>query len=254
MSVHVETGDGPDVVLLHGWGMNSGVWSEVGKMLAPRFRVHAPDLPGHGASAACPLDTIEALACHIAQAAPERCAVCGWSLGGQIALAWARRAPRQVSRLALIATSPCFAQRDGWPHALEAQAVHDFSRALVRDGDAMLKRFLALQARGDVRTGQVARRLRQTLSAHRRPDARTLQQGLAILLGTDLRRELPAIQQPALVMHGDRDALVPLAAGEHLSRALPNARLTVMRGAAHAPFVSDPQAAGAWLAGFFDER
>ena len=254
MNVHVETsGSGPDVVLLHGWGMNRGVWSEIAALLAARFRVHALDLPGCGASTALPLETLDALAHHIAQAAPERCAVCGWSLGGAIALAWAQHAPQQVTRLALIATSPCFVQRPDWPHAVEAQVVHDFSRELARDREATLKRFIVLQARGDVRAGQAARRLRQVVRAQPLPDARTLQQGLAMLLATDMRRQLPAIRQPALVVHGDRDALVPLAAGEHLARALPHARLTVLHGAAHAPFASDPREAGARLADFFDE-
>lgn len=254
MNLHVETtGNGPDVVLLHGWGMNSGVWRELTPLLAPRFRVHALDLPGYGASAACELDTIDALAQHVAQAAPRRCAVCGWSLGGQAALAWARRAPQQVARLALIATTPCFVRREDWPHAVEADVLHDFSHALASDRDATLKRFLALQARGDVRAKQVMRGLRQTLFARGRPVTRVLQQGLALLLGTDLRAQLRTIMQPALVVHGDRDALTPLAAAEQLARALPNARLAVMRGAAHVPFASDVKGVGATLAGFFNE-
>lgn len=255
MSLHGEAaGDRPDVVLLHGWGMNSGVWSGVIPMLAPRFRLHALDLPGHGANDACLPDTIEALAEHVARTAPKRCAVCGWSLGGEVALAWARHTPRQVTRLALIATTPCFVQRDDWPHAVNPALLCDFSHALARDCDATLRRFIALQAHGDVRERQVARRLREVLTAHRRLDAPALQQGLAILLRTDLRPQLHAITQPALVMHGDRDVVTPLAAGEHLSRALPGARLTVMRGAAHAPFASDPRDAGARLVEFFDER
>ena len=254
MSLHVETsGSGPDVVLLHGWGMNSSVWSEVAALLATRFRVHALNLPDHGADAASAWETIDALAHRVAQIAPERCTVCGWSLGGAIALVWARRAPQQVTRLALIATSPCFVRRPDWPHALEAQRVHDLSKGLARDRETTLKRFLALQAQGDVRARKVARRLRQALSAQPLPDLRALQQGLATLLGSDLRRHLPAIRQPALLMHGDRDALVPLAAGEYLARALPQARLTVMDGVAHVPFVSDPHATGARLAGFLDE-
>jgi len=73
------------------------------------------------------------------------------------------------------------------------------------------------------------------------------------LLNADLRDRLSAIDQPALVMHGDRDTLTPLAAGEYLSRHLPNARLAKVRGAAHAPFVSDAQGTGVLLKRFFDE-
>jgi pimeloyl-[acyl-carrier protein] methyl ester esterase len=200
------------------------------------------------------LDSIDALAHYVAQALPERCGVCGWSLGGEVALAWAHYAPRQVTRLALIATNPCFMQRDDWLHALEPVALREFSQALTRDCAAALRRFVSLQAQGDVHSARVMRFLRQTTSAQRPPDALTLQQSLAILLRADLRPQLPAIQQPALVIHGDRDALVPLAAGKHLSQALPNARLAIMRGAAHAPFASNPQEAGARLFEFFDDK
>src|SRR5712671_4767 len=51
--LHVEsTGEGPELVLLHGWAMHSGFWGALMPRLAQRFRVHAVDLPGHGYSAA----------------------------------------------------------------------------------------------------------------------------------------------------------------------------------------------------------
>lgn len=254
MTLHVETtGEGPDVVLLHGWGVHGGIWSELGRALAPRFRVHAVDLPGYGASPACKPYALERIASELALRMPKRCTVCGWSLGGQLALAWASGAPRQVRRLVLIATTPCFARRDDWPHGVETRVLHEFAQELAADYDGTLRRFLALQARGDAQAGQVGRRLRETLSARGRPRAHVLQQGLKILLGTDLRPELHAITQPALVVHGDRDVLTPPAAGEHLSRMLPNARLEVVRGAAHAPFLSNPGEVGALLVDFFDE-
>ncbi len=255
MTLHVETrGDGPDVVLLHGWGMHSGIWSELVPVLAARNRVHALDLPGYGASAACDSVTLETLAQHVARSAPRRCAVCGWSLGGQIALAWARRAPQQVTRLALIATTPCFAQRDDWPHAVAAKTLHEFAQALTADYGGTLKRFLALQAWGDAQAKEVARRLRETVFARGRPSAAVLQQGLQILVDADLRPHLPAITQPALVVHGDHDRLAPPAAGEYLSRMLPHARLAAVRGGGHAPFVSNPEGVGALLAEFFDGK
>lgn len=255
MTLHVETtGEGPDVVLLHGWGMHGGIWSELMRALAPRLRVHAVDLPGYGASPACKPYALERIASELALQMPTPCAVCGWSLGGQVALTWARSAPRQVRRLALIATTPCFVRRDDWPHAVEAHVLREFAQELAADYDGTLRRFLSLQARGDTQAEQVARRLRETLLARGRSGTHVLQQGLEILLGADLRPELHAITQPALVVQGDRDVLTPPAAGEHLSRMLPNARLEVMRGAAHAPFVSNPDDVGALLVDFFDER
>lgn len=254
MTLHVETaGEGPDVVLLHGWGMHGGVWSELTRALAPRFRVHAVDLPGYGTSPPCQPYALERIASDLAVQMPKLCTVCGWSLGGQVALAWANGAPSQVRRLALIATTPCFARRDDWEHAVEAHVLHEFAQNLAADYDGTLSRFLSLQARGDAQAGPVARRLRDILFVRGRPGTLVLRQGLEILLATDLRPGLHAITQPALVVHGERDVLTPPAAGEHLSRMLPDARLEVIRGAAHAPFVSNPGEVGSLLVDFFDE-
>lgn len=255
MTLHNEvSGSGPDLVLLHGWGMHAGIWADLARELAPFFRVHAVDLPGYGGSAMCDPYTLDQVAALLARQMPQRCLVCGWSLGGQVALAWAATAPQQVARLALIATTPCFTQRSDWPHAVEAEVLRAFAEGLRTDYAATLKRFLSLQALGDAQARQVVQRLKEGWSASDKPDPRALEQGLEILLHADLRERLAAVTQPALVMHGDRDTLTPPAAGEYLSRSLPDARLIRLRGAAHAPFVSDAQGTGALLKRFFDER
>lgn len=255
MTLHSEvSGSGPDLVLLHGWGMHAGIWADLARELSTQFRVHAVDLPGYGGSAMCDPYTLDQVAALLARQMPQRCLVCGWSLGGQVALAWAATAPQQVARLALIATTPCFTQRSGWPHAVEADVLRAFAEGLRTDYAGTLKRFLSLQALGDAQAKQVALRLKKSLSVRSEPDLGALGQGLEILLTADLRDRLSAVTQPALVMHGDRDTLTPFAAGEYLSRHLPNARLVKVRGAAHAPFVSDAQGTGALLKRFFDER
>jgi len=255
MTLHcVVSGSGPDLVLVHGWGMHAGIWADLARELAPFFRVHAVDLPGYGGSATCDPYTLDQVAALLARQMPPRCLVCGWSLGGQVALTWAALAPRQVARLALIATTPCFTQRRDWPHAVAADVLHDFAQELRTDYAAALKRFITLQARGDSKSKQVALRLKENLTARAAPDPGAFEQGLAILLDADLRDRLDAVAQPTLVMHGDCDTLTPLAAGEYLSRRLPDARLIRLRGAAHAPFVSDAQGTGALLKRFFDER
>lgn len=240
-------------MFLHGWGAHAGVWRELAARLAPRFRIHALDLPGYGATPACEPYTLEALAGKVARAAPRRCCVVGWSLGGQVALAWARRAGRQVERVALIATTPCFVRRPGWPHGIEAGVLEDFARALKEDLAGTLGRFSLLQARGDAGAKRVARRLRAALSGRRIPDIRTLEQGLDILLKADLRADLAAVRQPVLVLHGARDGLAPAAAGRRLAAALPRARFKLMRGCAHAPFVSQPGRTANALREFLDE-
>lgn len=248
------SGRGRDLVLLHGWGMHAGIWDALVPALSQRFRVHAVDLPGHGASASCDPYTLAQIAAELARQMPARCLVCGWSLGGQVALAWAGAAPRQVERLALVSTTPCFTRRADWPHAMEAAVLQDFAQALATEYEATLGRFLALQALGDAQARRVMRQLRQQLKAgllaRGRPDARALEQGLQILRDTDMRGSMAAVRQPVMLIHGDRDTLAPLAAAEHLRDALPDARLAIMRGAAHAPFITDAQGFSAHLTEF----
>ena len=99
MSLHVETlGRGPDLVMLHGWALHSGIWAGMQEPLSRHFRLHLLDLPGHGQSVAGDSQTFDAWVSEIAAMLPERAAVCGWSLGGQIALELAVREPRRVER------------------------------------------------------------------------------------------------------------------------------------------------------------
>jgi len=238
-----------DVVLLHGWGSGSGIWDGLAPRLAPRFRVHALPLPGYDAVSAHAAPSLQGAVEYVAHAAPRRCGVIGWSLGGEVALAWARRMPRQVQRLALIATTPCFTGRPGWRCATAPAVLDEFGRALAADRDGTLARFVAVQARGDARAQQVAGVLRQLYRSG--PSDAVLAAGLAVLSSTDLRSELARVMQPALVLHGARDCIVPPVAGRRLAQALPNARFALLRSCAHAPFLSRPSQVATLLREFF---
>jgi len=239
-----------DVVLLHGWGSTARVWDDLAGRLAPRVRVHVPDLPGYGAMPRRAPCTLEAMADNMARCAPRRCHVVGWSLGGEVALAWARRAPHQVRRLVLIGTTPCFASRPGWPCATAPAVLREFGRLLAADRAGTVARFIAVQARGDARALRLGGVLAQS-SARSASDS-VLAAGLTVLLDADLRRDLRRVRQPALVLHGARDRIVPPAAGRWLAAALPDARFSLLRACAHAPFLSQPARVARELREFFD--
>lgn len=241
------------IVLLHGWGMNPHVFDDLRAHLSMRYDAQAFALPAHENGPWCEPCMLDRMVAELAARAPARCCVAGWSLGGQIALAWARSAPEQVKRLVLLGTSPCFVQRAGWNAAIEARVLQEFAAALDLDCDAALKRFLTLQVQGDIAAIEVLRTLRACIRHGAMPPAKTLVAGLRFLLETDLREALPLIAQNTLVIHGERDALAPLAAGEYLARALPSARLRVISGAAHAPFLSAPAEVGRAMMEFVDE-
>ncbi|MGH8726739.1 MAG: alpha/beta fold hydrolase [Burkholderiales bacterium] len=240
-------GRGPPLVLVHGWGMHSGVWRKEAQELARQFQVHLVDLPGHGKSKEeFSAGFVAALSARL----PGRLNVVGWSLGATIALNWALAFPAQARRLALISATPCFGVRADWDCGWPPEKIEVFERELDRGADAALERFISLQARGESRTN--LRRLRRLVSSAKPPSIASLKTGLDILKTTDLRSALPGISQPAVVMHGDCDAVVPLAAAKFLASSLPNARLSLFSGCGHAPSLSRPGKFIADLVEFFD--
>lgn len=252
MSGSVARAGKPPLVLLHGWGSHGGVWDELAARLGADFSVLAPDL--HGVAPEMPHCTIEQWIDRLSDAAPDRCAVAGWSLGGQLALSWARHRPRQVTRLVLLATTPRFVNAPDWPHGMAAADFEAFAGSLQVDPAATLRRFRLLQAQADAHSRMVVRRLEAALAPRSMPAPEVLERMLAWLRTTDLRKALPEIAQPALVLHGAQDRLVPPAAAEFLAARLPLARLELLDGVAHAPFVSAPDLVCAKIAGFCRER
>lgn len=241
MSPYIDIrGRGPELVLLHGWGMHGGVWEPVVDRLAESFRVHVVDLPGLGHSGPIAPYDLETLAAELANALPDATAVCGWSLGGQIAMRWALQRPQQVERLILVGTTPRFVNGPDWDRGIAAEVFRDFAAQVRDDYRGTLSRFLALQAHGGDAARETVRSLRERFFDRSEPQPETLQAGLDILLHTDLRAEVSALTQPALVLHGDYDKLAPVAAGHWLAENLSSAELAVCGGASHAPFLSHP--------------
>lgn len=242
--VHVESeGAGEALVLLHGFAMHAGLFAPLLPALSRRHRVHAVDIPGHGRTP--PVDPFDlaslAGAVDAAIDAPT-VTVLGWSLGGLVALQWALMHPARVARLVLVATTPSFVVRDDWSHAMPAQTLSRFGDELRASYRLTLQRFLALQVHGSHEGRATLDVLRQRLFERGEPSAAMLDAALRVLAHSDLRAALPRIRAPVLVIGGDRDALVPLAATRALAAALPDATHVTIPGAAHAPFLSHRQA------------
>jgi len=255
--LHIEaTGEGPPLVLLHGWAMHSQMWGPLLPRLARRHRVHAVDLPGHGHSAApaeLTLDgVVSALASAFAAVAPLT--VLGWSLGGQIAMHWAYCQPEQVSRLVLVATSPRFVAGEGWPHGMSDETLVRFADELRANWKLTMERFLTLQLQGGEHSRATLSALRERIFARGAPSPAALIGAFALLRTADLRHELAGIAQPALVVSGERDTLALPEAGRFLGGELRNGGFALIAGAAHIPFASHADAFGVALDAFLDAR
>jgi pimeloyl-[acyl-carrier protein] methyl ester esterase len=241
--LHVERrGSGVDLVLLHGWGLHSGAWDDVMPALAARARVHAIDLPGHGHSRGFPAGTFDEAAEALAELVPAGATLCGWSLGGLLAQRIARRHPARVARLVLVASTPCFAARADWPHAMAEATLDGFAAGLEHERDATLARFVRLNALHGAHGRDAIRAFTARLSQRGAPDGAALAAGLEWLRRVDLRPEAPTLTQPTLVLHGTRDALAPVEAGRWLARHIRGARMVELADAGHLPFFTHREA------------
>ncbi len=257
-------GQGADLALVHGWGLGSAAWEPVVCALAQRCRVHLVDLPGYGEPGTDTGADFAGLARRLIAALPPGVTLGGWSLGGMLALQAALLAPGHIARLVLVAATPSFTQRADWsagqpPALLDAlqSAVGDHPNAALQPAlQPTLQRFVALLNRGDTQARAIGRTLIAGLSANPLPDSAALGRGLAFLrdidLRPDLRQQTPPVRTPALLVHGDCDPLMPLAAARWLAEHLPNSRLEVFAGAAHAPFLNDPERFAALVSNFCD--
>lgn len=243
MSVWQATGGvGPDLVLVHGWGMNAAVWEPLLPALEARWRVTRIELPGHGESE--PISGgLDAWVDACLDAAPDQASWLGWSLGGLISLAAAQRAPERFHQLCLMAATPSFVQRDGWSCAMPAATFTQFAENLSKDVDTTLRRFLALQVRGSDDARALLRQLGEALNERPAASDEALQDGLALLLNSDLRIAVQGLPVPVSWLLGERDTLVPVA----LAEALVPQPVEIVTGAAHAPFLSHPYAFIEWL-------
>jgi pimeloyl-[acyl-carrier protein] methyl ester esterase len=242
MKLHSQTsGTGTDLVLIHGWGLHGGIWDRFVPLLEANFRVTCVDLPGHGRSDWQGEETLDAMTAAVLAVTPVPAALLGWSLGGLVATRAALMAPDKVTALVTIASTPCFVRKPGWQSAMLPVLLDTFAAELAQDYARTLNRFLALQVRGSNSYGEVLKTLRALLLAHGEPDAAALRAGLEVLRTADLRDSLGGIDCPTLLLMGERDTLVPVNAGHAASELFPNARMEVIEGAGHAPFIAQPE-------------
>ncbi|MEO6102701.1 MAG: pimeloyl-ACP methyl ester esterase BioH [Pseudoxanthomonas sp.] len=235
--MHIEVvGEGPPLVLVHGWGLHGGVFAPLLDRLSAEFQLYLPDLPGHGYSRdeQTPLTLQDCVAEILARTPPATWL--GWSLGGLFAL-HAASVSSQVRGLALVAASPRFVRGLAWLHAVESSVFEQFGRDLERDYRGTLERFLALDTIGSEHARAELRTLKDNLYARGEPAPQALQQGLALLEQSDLRALLPKLSIPNLWISGHRDRLVSPAAMREAAAMTPGSRHVDIPGGGHAPFL-----------------
>ncbi|MCL1077173.1 pimeloyl-[acyl-carrier protein] methyl ester esterase [Parashewanella spongiae] len=240
-ALHIESiGEGRDLIMLHGWGMNSAVFAPLQQQLSG-FRVHYVDLPGFGHSQQLAGD-INTWVEHLINRLPTNAIWLGWSMGGLIATQAALAYPDKVTGLITVASSPYFVANaeQSWP-GIDPKVLAMFANQLDVDVKATIEHFLAIQAMGSQHAKQDIKKFKHQVLSRPLPHKAALEQGLGFLQQVDLREQLHNIEQPWLRIWGRLDGIV----SRHVPPQMPIHHEAVydviMKQASHAPFVSHQQ-------------
>ncbi len=227
--------DAPDLVLLHGWGMSSEVWRGWLRLLRIRCNVILLDLPGFGRSEPQPYLSLDELLEQLKNYVPARAVILGWSLGGEIALAFTQKYPEHCSALMTIASNPCFVAHSDWPTAMAPAEFTAFQQLLATNPRVTLKRFIGLQVSSADNERELLRWLRQQPVTE---NVDVLAWGLGLLAQLDMRTALQTSSVLAAHIFGSRDALIPAQVALEVAALAPTHFSILIDGAAHVPFVS----------------
>ncbi|UTW44152.1 malonyl-ACP O-methyltransferase BioC [bacterium SCSIO 12696] len=241
-TLHLAYLPGPEnqlpLVLLHGWGADSGIFTDFASALAETQPVMLVDFPGFGGSDVWPQVDLDSLLNALSQQLPERFNLLGWSLGGMLATAFCARCPQRVNKLITLATNVCFVARDTWHSAMEKTTFAQFCQFFDRDPAACLKQFIGLEAQGDQQQRQLLKTLRPFAQAATNSN---WNQALALLGELDNRRALAELPVPGLHLFGEQDVLVPAKAAANIAVLNRQQRVEVIANAGHSLQLSAAQ-------------
>lgn len=247
-------GDGPPVVMLHGMAATADCWMYARDSLRRRFRVVAPDLPGHGRSTGglrrYSLSFFSAWLDGFLDALRlPAITLVGHSMGGAISLAYALARPDRVQALVLV---DALGVGHGLPWGVLRRVIgglpHLLMAGLTRRDDPYLFRFFQpwvyLDPWGPPRLG-----IERMVALNQPHLLGTIWAGVRLLLADfvlgrgriALAERQPEIAVPTLIVWGLHDGLLPVARAYEGAARIPNAQLAIIERSAHEPMLEQPE-------------
>lgn len=228
-------GKGSPLVLIHGFPLDRSIWNETAKLLENDFDLILPDLRGFGESATVDVpygmnEIADDIAQLLGKLGIQKAFLAGHSMGGYVALAFAKKYPDQVSGLALVS-----------------------SQVLADPPDRKEGRYKTAADVEQKGVGVVAAAMTDKLSSNQnirdivRPlIERQSKSGVMGALKAMAEREdstalLSTFEFPVVLIHGDADELISIDRAREVKAAFPNAHLKELPGVGHMPMMEAPQ-------------
>jgi len=240
---------GPPIVMVHGFAASLEAWEPWVRRLGDRYRIITLDLPGHGLTRApssyvISLDRYADLVDTFAgRLGIGSYVIVGNSMGGGVAWSLALRHPGHLRGLVLVDSI-------GWPTPEKSESTPLVFRLLANPAGRLLLRNIDTRqmAEKGLKSAYVDQALVTPALVNRYVDLSRAPGHRAILLNPQPKgaalataETLAAIRTPTLVMHGEADAIIPVATGRALASAIPGAQLVLYPGVGHVPMEQIPE-------------
>jgi non-heme chloroperoxidase len=255
-----DVGAGKPVVLIHGWPLSGRSWeNQVPALVGAGFRVITYDRRGFGASSqpwnGYDYDTFAAdLDALLRYKDLREVTLVGFSMGGgEVARYIGRHGTERIAKAVFAAAVPPFLLKtaDNPEGGMDEATIAGFNAGVIADRIEFLDQFSKgfFGAGGELKVSEAQRRYALDIAAFASPKG-TLD-CISAFGRTDFRADLKKITVPTLVVHGDRDAIVPFeVSGKRTAASIPGAKLVVVKGAPHGLLASHPKEFNAALLSF----
>jgi pimeloyl-ACP methyl ester carboxylesterase len=243
----IQSGQGPNLVLLHGFPLDLRIWENQSKSLSDRFRVITPDLPGFGKSGGAGPFTMASLADDVhsllqsINALP--CILGGLSMGGYIAQAFAAKYAADLRGLLLVDTRSNADTPQGRA-ARDAMVKLAGEKGAAGVADQMLPKLLPPTA-----PPALVKEIREMIEAC---PVQTIQYACAALRDrSDHTETLTSLSIPGLILVGSEDVLAPVSMVQEMHGAFAGSVLKIIPGYGHLTPVECPEIVNSAIRDFF---
>ncbi len=240
---HEITGDGPPLLMLHGWGANLRLFDQLKDALAPYYTVHAIDFPGFGKSPEPPApwsvyDYADLVTAYIKENKLSRVSLMGHSFGGRLSLILGDQ--MDIDQILLLGAAGIVPRR---PLSYYIKVYGYKTMKVIEKVPGMRLLF------GDLFDAY----RHHAGSADYKAASPLMRRSLSLVVNQDLQHHMPNIQAETLIVYGVNDHDTPVSYGHIMEEKIPKGTLIVLENAGHYTWLDQPAQVAGIAKAFFKE-